>query len=307
MIGIFSIVILVICFIGLIIGSITDIQTREVPDSLSFGLIAIGFGISIIASIIFQDLSFIIASFLGFVFCFFFACIMFYAKQWGGGDAKMLMAIGALIGINPSKLYNILTFAFPHSLTYSALQSSVATLPILFLFLFLVFFIGGLYGLVWLIILLSQNWKGFKENYLFLLSGQRHKKCRVILFVFVLMLIAVSFFVSYIVQLFFFLLSFLLLFSYYSYLMIKVVEKIAMIKQLPVDKVTEGDWVAEDIVVDGKTVVCKGDLGISSEQLQEFSALAKKNKIKTIKIKYGIPFVPSFLLALIATVLVYFL
>jgi len=88
---------------------------------------------------------------------------------------------------------------------------------------------------------------------------------------------------------------------FYGFVTIKILEHIAFVKHVPVPVLTEGDWVAEDIIVGGKIIVRKKDLGLSQEQLQELSALAKKGKIKTVPVKYGIPFVPSFLLAFIVT------
>ncbi len=79
-------------------------------------------------------------------------------------------------------------------------------------------------------------------------------------------------------------------------------EAIAFVKEIPVSALTEGDWVSEDIIVAGKVLVRKKDLGVSREQLQELHALAKKGKIKTVLVKYGIPFVPSFLLAFVVCV-----
>jgi hypothetical protein len=89
------------------------------------------------------------------------------------------------------------------------------------------------------------------------------------------------------------------------FIIIKILEQIAFIKDLPVDKATEGDWVAEDILVHGKTIVRKKDLGITKEQLAELKELAAKGKLQTVKLKYGIPFVPSFLIAFIVTVRIF--
>ena len=94
---------------------------------------------------------------------------------------------------------------------------------------------------------------------------------------------------------------------FYGFIAIKVLEEIAFVKEIPVSALTEGDWVAEDIIVSGKVIVRKKDLGVSREQLQELQGLAKKGKIKHVLVKYGIPFVPSFLLAFVAAVLVYIL
>ena len=54
----------------LLIGSYTDIKTREVPDWVNFGLIGIGFGVNAIFSIIYWKIDFILGSIIGFVILF---------------------------------------------------------------------------------------------------------------------------------------------------------------------------------------------------------------------------------------------
>ena len=56
----------------------------------------------------------------------------------------------------------------------------------------------------------------------------------------------------------------------------------------------EGDWLAEDVIVHGKTIVKKKTL--HKEDIQK---LRDKN-ISSVTIKEGIPFVPSFLIAYLA-------
>lgn len=302
----FTVLLFSVCFVGLVLGSYFDFRTREVPDLLNFGLLAAGFGIALLASIVFWDSSYFVASLLGFLFCFLFACLMFYTGQWGGGDAKMLMALGALIGLPFSQ---ILSFASLFSLNFSSFSfaSVLEQLPFLLSFLFLVFFIGGIYGLVWLKVLILLHWQHFKEQFFLQLGNPKNKYVRNIMLVVVGILLLSSFFLSDLLyQLLFFVMGIFLFFLYYSSLVIRAVEQVAFVKELPVAKVTEGDWVAADVVVERRTIIRKKDLGISPEQLQELRALAKKGKIKTVKVKYGIPFVPSFLLAFVVAVLVYY-
>ncbi|MBW2999427.1 prepilin peptidase, partial [Candidatus Woesearchaeota archaeon] len=118
-------IVLIIVLIALIIGSYVDIKTREVPDWLNFGLIFTGFGIRLIASFATFDWSYIIEGVFGFVLFFILAYLMFYTGQWGGGDSKMLMGLGALLGLR---------FEL-HHFTIS--------------FLINIFLIGAFYGLVW--------------------------------------------------------------------------------------------------------------------------------------------------------------
>ena len=91
-----------LAFIALLIGSITDLKTREVPDWVNYGLICSGVALNLLFSIIYSNPSFILSSIIGLAIFFVIAYVMFYAGQWGGGDSKMLMGIGAIIGIKPN-------------------------------------------------------------------------------------------------------------------------------------------------------------------------------------------------------------
>ena len=71
-----------------------------------------------------------------------------------------------------------------------------------------------------------------------------------------------------------------------------------MYKKISVSELTEGDWIAENIRRKGKQICGPGDLGISKNQI---FALKKLN-VGKIKVKEGIPFVPSFLAGWLMTV-----
>jgi hypothetical protein len=286
------------CFLGLLLGSITDLKKREVPDLLNFGLIVFGFGIASITSLVFWSTTSILSALLGFVFCFLVSCIMFYTGQWGGGDAKMLMAIGALVGIPFSLLRSFLSLLFsnPSSIT-------LQDIPSLFLFLFMVIFFGGIFGFCWLLVLIVRHWHQFVPAYLSALEERHARRRRYIIYVLLLIFFGIALLVQdFALQILSAVSALLLFVLYHSFLVIKVVEQIAFVKRIPVSHVTEGDWVAVDVIVDGKTIVSKKDLGMSREQLLELHHLARQGKISFVLVKYGIPFVPSFLIAFIVTV-----
>ena len=70
----------------------------------------------------------------------------------------------------------------------------------------------------------------------------------------------------------------------------KAVEYSCMIKAVSPKKVTEGDWLYDDIVVAGKKIKSSWH-GVSKSQL----VLIKSKARGKILIKFGIPFTPSFL------------
>jgi len=74
-----------------------------------------------------------------------------------------------------------------------------------------------------------------------------------------------------------------------------------MIKLVNPKELTEGDWIAKDILVKGKYIAGPKDLGIEKKQIKELIRLYQKRKIKKVLMKIGIPFVPSFFIAYIIT------
>ncbi len=293
--------IFIICFLGLLVGSITDIKKREVPDTLNFGLLVYGFGIASIASLVSWNLSFLLSALLGFAFCFLISCIMFYTGQWGGGDAKMLIALGALVGIPFSTLQSFLSLLITNP--FSIMLRDV---PFLFLFLIMVIFFGGLFGFCWLFFVIVRHWHQFVPSYLSALEERHAHHRQYILYASLLALFGIALFASdFSLQILSAISALFLFVLYHSFFVIKVVEQIAFVKRMPVSNVTEGDWVAADIVLDGKLIVSKKDLGISREQLLELQHLAHQGKISSVLVKYGIPFVPSFLLAFVVSVFLF--
>ena len=131
----------------------------------------------------------------------------------------------------------------------------------------------------------------------------------------------------------------MLILLFYMFHFIKSIEKIAMIKHVDVEELTEGEWINKEIYADiekGKAKIGKKtdkktkkeyicgpkDLGISKEQIEKLISLKKQGKLveiiekiknkkkikKTvpmkIEIKVGIPFVPSFLIAYLVSYLI---
>ena len=60
----------ILSFIALLIGSITDLKTREVPDWVNYGLIISGVGLNLLFSAVYSNSSFIINSIIGLLIFF---------------------------------------------------------------------------------------------------------------------------------------------------------------------------------------------------------------------------------------------
>src|SRR3989338_663663 len=106
----FETIILLVAFLFIVIASYTDFKSREVPDWVNFAAIASGLGLRLLYSVFSWDYHFFVAGVIGFAAAYLLACIMFYSGQWGGGDSKLLMGVGALLGVELS--FDTKGFAF---------------------------------------------------------------------------------------------------------------------------------------------------------------------------------------------------
>ena len=268
-----------IAFVALAIGSITDIKTREVPDWLNFSLIFAGLGIRALYSVITFDWMYLVYGIIGFIALVISAYVMFYAGQWGGGDSKMLMGLGAIFGLG----------------------FTLKPFPLIGIFLINAIIIGAFYGLFYSIGLAIKNRKKFLKAFLKIMHNEKIIKLRRrVLIVFVVLLLLIIFLVKdFILKWVLLAFVFIAYISFYLIFYIKAVELSSMFYYVYPSELTEGDWIAKDYFVDGKKICGPKDLGIDKKQIRQLIALKRKGKVKKIKIKQGIPFVPSFLAAFI--------
>jgi Flp pilus assembly protein protease CpaA len=269
---------IITALIALIIASYTDIKTREVPDWLNYSLIVFGLGARLIFSLASNDFSFILHGIYGFAAFLILAYAMYYLGQWGGGDSKMLMGLGAVIGLE--------------------LSSSSLLVP----FLVNIFLIGAIYGLLYSTVLALLNRKEFVREFV-RLKKQVLKYRKYLLIIMMLLLLSLIFTRDLFLKVMILALLIILPATFYLWIYIKVIEKVAMLKYVTPSELTEGDWIAKEVKVNGKLICGPRDLGIEKEQIAKLKQFYRKGKVKKVLVKYGIPFVPSFLLALIATLL----
>lgn len=264
-------------------ASISDIRTREVPDWMSYSLITIALSARTIYSLSIQNYAYIISGLLGFGIFFLVACIMYYTKQWGGGDSKLLMGLGALFGTWPiSASQNVhwpFQIPFPHLLTI----------------LINILLAGAVYGLIAIAYFTIKDWQNFKER-----MKKTFPKSLAPVLLSLLFLAVLSIFVFHPPYLYITvggLASVILLSS--LFFVAKAVEDVSMHKRVLVSKLTEGDWPAADIKLNGK-IICRADsLGLETKHINEL----KKAKVKYITIKEGLPFIPSFLIGFLISLL----
>lgn len=262
-------------FVALVIASITDIQTREVPDILSYGLLVAGFFLNIILSIVRDNINYVVESVAGFLFCFVFSLILFYTGQWGGGDAKLIWGIGASIG----------------------LPISLEVMPFLILFLVNSFFVGAIFGVFWMLTLAIRHYRDVSVE---VRKNFGNHKIKVYTYVAVLIILTVLPIIAYpqILEAYHIYLLFVLALLALPPLLylVRLVEAKFMYKKLNLEKLVPGDW-----VIESKETIKIGfkipKTGVSEQDIMDL----KNSDIEEVMVKEGIPFVPSFLIAFIIT------
>lgn len=272
--------------LGLLIGTITDFQRREVADWVNFSMIAAGLGIRLLFAITNQDVFFFVIPLLWIGAVWLFGIGMYYAGQWGGGDAKMLMGMGALFG----------TYPFAHDKIPAVFntQHNIMFMGHVFVNIAIV---GALYGLAWAIFLGLKNRKTFSKKF-----RELSKDNKLILKIFIgvgAVIVVSSFFLQErILQNLGMLIGILIGIFPYVHIASKSVEE-CMIRFMSTSELTEGEWIVDEITHKGKYITGPKELGITNEQIELF----KKYKIKGAKVKVGIPFVPVFFIATIVTMI----
>ena len=272
-----DVLIIIVTLFALLIASYTDLKTREVPDWLNYGLIFSAFGIRTIFSF---ELGWeiLVAGIFGFLACFVLACLFYYSNQWGGGDSKLLMGMGAMIGIS--------------------IPFSNQSWDLLFFFMILLL-LGAIYGLFWM------GYMAIKKRDLFLLSFKHklhkskkaHYSFLAMTLIFLLSSLIFSFFSSFLILLGVVVISFFYLLQF-----VTVVEKSCFVVNIGIPQLTEGDWLAEDVLVKGEIVMKKKTL--EKNDLIKLTKLHSTKKLFSVLVKEGVPFVPSFLFAYLFLLLI---
>ncbi|MBI4918623.1 prepilin peptidase [archaeon] len=264
-------ILLILCFVFLFLASAFDIRTHEIPDWLNYGIIILALLYRLIWSLVAWNNSFLLEGLFGLGIALAIACFLFYTGQWGGGDAKSLMGVGALLGFNLSLNHNFSGF------------------------LVNLIFAGATYSVFCILFIALNNWKKISKEY--------NKKVSNYLFKFMIVSFVILIFLLLIrinVDLKIFLTgAYIAGWSLYLLtILVKSVEQAYMIRLVSPSKLTEGDWIAKEVRYKGKTIASPKDLGLSIEQINKLKKINKK-----ILVKYGIPFLPSFLISFIVTLL----
>ena len=266
---------IILGLIWLVFAVVCDWKKREVPDWLNFSLLGFALSYRAFYSIFLWDARFFLFGLAGAGIFFILANLFYYSRIFAGGDAKLLIAFGAL-----------LPFA----------DSLESNLFILIGFIFLLLFSGAIYGTIFSFFLIMKNRKGFSVE----LRKQFGKMKKIILISEIFIFCIFLFFVFFNYKI----LSFLAVIVFiYPFLFVyaKAVDEGCLIKKISVSELSEGDWIAKKMKI-GKKIIKPSFMGITKKEVE---LIKKKYKDKKILIKQGIPFVPVFLISFLILIYIW--
>jgi Flp pilus assembly protein protease CpaA len=248
----------------IIFAVVQDFKTREIANWITFSLAIFAIVFRFFYSLFEKnDFSFFFQGLIGFAIFFALGNLFYYSRVFAGGDAKLMIALGAILPI--SEIFSINFFNF-----------------VTFLLIFL--FSGFAYILIASIILCIRNFKSFRKEFL---SQLKRNKIISLLF----NIIGIAFFILGIFFPTLLTIGFLILFIFYMYLFSKSIDEVCMIKNIPSIHLREGDWLYSDVHI-GKNVIKASWDGLTKQEISQI-----KKKYDKTKIRQGIPFSPNFLIA----------
>src|SRR3989344_7042849 len=119
---------IVLALIWIVFASVQDLRHREVANWLSFSLIIFSLGFRFFWSLFNGNFAFFYQGLIGLAIFLFIGNLFYYSRLFAGGDAKLMIALGPVLGFSENFFTNLKIYS-------------------LFLIIFL--FAGAFYGLAW--------------------------------------------------------------------------------------------------------------------------------------------------------------
>ncbi len=248
------------------LGSITDFRKREVPDYINYSFILFAVLLRIFWFFESKDFRHLIFPVIWGGLFYIISLIFCHAKIWGGGDSKALIASAVLFSYFPME----------------------GEIPFFVYFVVNVFFYGAVYSVFYCTIIALKNYKKLavvfsKDNKLILAFILPWVLAMPLMFIFrdmskIFFVFAVFINIT---------------------LLLKIVEDEFFYKFVNSKELVEGDWIVNTIKINGKVVYdSKKEPYVEKKHLKLL-----KNYGKKIKIREGVPFIPSFLIGLLMTIM----
>ncbi len=259
------IILLAIALIWIIFATVQDLKSREISNWVGFSLIIFALGFRFFYSLFLEDasFSFFIQGLIGFGIFLVLGNVLYYCRMFAGGDAKLMIALGAILPLYGTFLENVKFF---------------------FVFFLVFLFAGAVYGIVSIMYFSFRNFEKFRKEFA---EQFRRKKKSVFLIMFVgIILMIAGLFVN-----FFLAFGIVVFLMPYVYVYVISVDEACMIKDIKTKNLTEGDWLYKDVKIGRKYIKADWD-GLEKKDIIEL-----RKKYSKVKIKQGIPFSPVFLIS----------
>jgi len=271
-----QIFLIILGLIWIVFAVVSDLKTSEIPDWLNISLVVFalagrlfyGLFISSDPSGI-NNFSWFYQGLIGAGIFFVLGNLLYLGRMFAGGDAKLMMALGAILPLTPSFFNN---------------------LNIFLLFFILFFFAGAVYGIFSLFVVALRNRKKFPKKFRVVFKKHKNKVLGMGFFSLFLMAIGFS-------EISFFYFGLFVFITPYLYLTAIVIEKYFMIKKKQPKELQEGDWLYKEVKLSKNKKIKPSWGGLTKKDIKN---LKKQNK--KVWIRNGIPFSPVFLIAFIVLI-----
>lgn len=276
-----------VALVGAAAGGWIDLKTTEVPDSVPLGMAVAGLVIHAFQAYstgtLFPLYSAAAVS-LGYLA---FGYILYYTGQWGEADVLLLGAVGFVLPTAPQFF----------SGTAAALPWTIYPL----IFLLNTFIVGGVYSILYAFAVALGSGK-VKKAFYEDITKNRQTIIRIALFaIFGVALMSLYFGSATTYPASFFLIQAAIILPafaglYLIYRFAIIVDKHAFRKKIPASQLREGDVLAESIRAGGLNLSGKLFVGLEKSDVKKIQKVKK-----SVLIKEGIRYGPTFFLALLAT------
>lgn len=255
----------VLALIWMVFAAVQDLKKREIANWLNFSLIIFALGFRFFYSLFsLESFGFFYQGLIGLGIFFILGNFLYYGKLFAGGDAKLMIALGAIL---------------PFSENFST------NLKIYIGFLFVFLFVGAVYSLIASFYFSLKNFAKFKKE--FMKQYKNYSKLYSLVIILAIILVLLGFFINVLLVY----LGIVIFILPYLHLYAKAVDESCMIKKMKTSQLTEGDWLYKDVKIGSKKISARWE-GLKKEEIKIL-----KKKYKTILIRYGIPFSPVFLIS----------
>ena len=247
-------------------AGIQDLKGKEIANWLNFSFIGFALAYRAFYSVFSNDWKFFSYGLIGFGIFLIIGNLLYYGKVFAGGDAKLLMGFGAIL-------------PFENVFDFLIIGSG---------FIFVLFFIGAIYSLIWSVSIVLKNKKKFAREFRKKFENVKGFKHGFVIGLLVILFGLIFFRVGGVILILGLIVMLSLLYGYLG-----AVDKCMIVLKNPGD-LQEGDWLEKSVKI-GKERIEKSVHGLSLEEIEKLKKAKKK-----VLVKEGIMFAPVFFLTWIA-------